>query len=245
MTRRVFISDLHLESVQDLRFLRFRECVEAESQWADEIFVLGDLFEMWIGDDDDDELASKACDALKEASANTLVYVMHGNRDFLAGDGFAERTGAQLIDDPYVTDDNVLLAHGDALCTDDQEYQRLRTLLRSTAWQAETLAKSLQERRAFGEEMREASRATNANKADNIMDVNAAAVSQLLSDTSATVMIHGHTHRPGVHRSATATRYVLGAWERCGWLVRQHAAEFALECFGLGYPYRSAVEAQR
>lgn len=245
MTRRVFISDLHVESVQDGRFVRFRECLETESLWADELFVLGDLFEMWIGDDDDTELAHQACDVLARASKHTRLHVMHGNRDFLEGDGFAARTGARLIDDPFLTDDKLLLTHGDALCTDDHEYQRLRTLLRSDAWRAETLAKSLEERRAFGQSMRDASRATNANKADNIMDVNATAVSATLDEAGASIMVHGHTHRPGVHRSGAATRYVLGAWERCGWLLRQDADTFALECFGVRSPYRSAVEAQR
>lgn len=244
MTRRVFISDLHLESVQDPRFLRFRECLETESEWADELYVLGDLFEMWIGDDDDTELACEACEVLAQASKNTLLRVMHGNRDFLEGDGFAARTGACLIDDPFLTDDKVLLAHGDALCTDDHEYQRLRTQLRSDAWRAETLDKPLAERRAFGQSMRDASRATNANKADNIMDVNAAAVSTALDEAGASIMVHGHTHRPGVHRTGTVTRYVLGAWERCGWLLRQDADTFTLECFGIRHPYRSTVKAK-
>ena len=235
--RRIYLSDLHLETVGDARFARFSECLERESAWADEIFILGDLFEMWIGDDDDSELAKEACGVLRRASGNARVLAMAGNRDFLWGAGFASRTGTTLIDDPFQTDDRLLLTHGDALCTDDAAYVELRATLRGAAWRDEMLARPLDERRRMGAEMRAASRADNANKADNIMDVTPAAVMGLLSDHGAQVLIHGHTHRAAIHRFDQARRYVLGNWDRCGWILRQQGDRFDLECFSLAVPY--------
>ncbi len=236
--RRIYLSDLHLEAVDDARFVRFRECLERECLWADEIFVLGDLFEMWVGDDDDSELAEQACGVLRRASRNTRVLAMAGNRDFLCGPGFASRTRAALVDDPFQTGDGLLLTHGDALCTGDADYAELRKTLRGAAWRKAMLAKPLDERRRIGSGMRTASRASNANKADNIMDVTPAAVTRLLSEHGARVLIHGHTHRAAIHRLAGATRYVLGNWERCGWILRQQGTRFDLECFSLALPYR-------
>ena len=237
-TRRVYLSDLHLGSAREARFARFSECLGNEAQWADEIFILGDLFEMWVGDDDDSELAERTCTSLSEAAAHARVLVMAGNRDFLCGPGFAARSGTELIQDPFLTDDGLVLAHGDALCTDDATYAELRRTVRSAAWQQEMLAKPLEERRRIGAEMRAASTASNANKADNIMDVTPSAVRRLLDDHSAAVLIHGHTHRPGIHRIQDRTRYVLGNWEGCGWLLRQKGRRFDLECFSLAIRYR-------
>lgn len=237
-TRRVYLADLHLQSAGEARFARFQECLGNEAQWADEIFILGDLFEMWVGDDDDAELAERTCASLREAAAHAPVMVMAGNRDFLCGPGFAARTGAQLINDPFLTDDGLLLAHGDTLCTDDAAYAQMRRTVRSAAWQQEMLAKSLQERRRIGAKLRAASTTSNANKADNITDVAASAVAHLLDDHAASVLIHGHTHRPGIHRLQGSTRYVLGNWERCGWVLRQQGRQFDLECFSLAVPYR-------
>ena len=236
--RRIFLSDLHLESPDGDRFARFQECLQSESTWADEVFILGDLFEAWIGDDDDSELAVAACAVLRDASAQARLRVMAGNRDFLCGSGFAERTGAVLIDDPFRTDDGLLLTHGDALCTGDAAYMEFRATVRSAAWRADMLGRSLEERRRIGAEMREASNAANANKADNIMDVTPAAVDRLLEERNSRTLIHGHTHRPAVHRDAGASRYVLGNWDRCGWILRQRDRQLDLECFSLAVPYR-------
>ena len=236
--KRVFLSDLHLAGVQGGAFARFGECLASEARWAEEIFILGDLFEAWIGDDDDSELAVRACSLLRGAAAAARVLLMPGNRDFLCGPGFESRTGATLIDDPYRTDDGLVLTHGDALCTADADYAEYRGTVRSTAWREEMLARPLEERRRIGAEMRAASRAANANKAGNIMDVTPAAVARLLEDQSARTIVHGHTHRPAMHRAPGGNRYVLGNWDRCGWVLRQRNQTFDLECFSLAVPYR-------
>ena len=237
--QRIFLSDLHLDDPQAAAFQRFAECLAIEAERVDEIYVLGDLVEMWIGDDDDGAAATALAELFTRTTAVCPVYLMHGNRDFLFGELFAQRTGVQLIDDPYLTTDGLLLSHGDALCTDDQEYQHMRALLRSDAWQADILSKSLQERKAFGQALREQSRTSNANKAANIMDVNPAATKTLMDaqQPAQHVLIHGHTHRPGVHQTPSFTRMVTGAWERCGWLCRQQDQQLRLECFSLARRY--------
>jgi UDP-2,3-diacylglucosamine hydrolase len=239
--RRIFISDLHLDDPQAPAFRRLIECLSKEAPGLDEIYILGDLVEMWIGDDDDSQTATCLRTTLAEAALHTKVYVMHGNRDFLFGETFAQQTGVHLIADPHRTSDGLLLSHGDALCTDDKAYQNMRLLLRSDAWQQDILSKSLAERKAFGEGLRSQSRNTNANKPSNIMDVNHNACRDLVAQHNAHTLIHGHTHRPGIHPRVTGhadfKRIVTGAWERCGWICRQHNETLALECFSLARRY--------
>ena len=237
--RRIYLSDLHLDSVGDVRFARFQECLRRESGWAQEIFVLGDLFEVWVGDDDDAELAERVCGILRDAAMRTQVRIMVGNRDFLFGERFAARTRSVLIDDPFTTADGLVLTHGDALCTADTDYAQFRATVRAPAWRASMLAKPLDERRRVASELRAASLASQANKPENILDITPDAARRLATDKGAMIVIHGHTHRPGVHRSTALTRYVLGDWARCGWLLRQQGSRFDLECFSLGVPYRS------
>ena len=235
MTHRVFISDLHLEDVDSPTFLRFKELMEFESSQVDEIYILGDLVEMWVGDDDDADIATALADVISRA--NCPVFLMHGNRDFLFGERFSKATGAVVLPDPYLTSDGLLLSHGDSLCTDDQKYQQMRTLFRSEAWQQDLLSKSLAERKALGQMLRSQSKEANANKATNIMDVNENALEALFAEHDALTFIHGHTHRPGIHPRNSAVRMVLGAWERCGWLIRQEGSEFKLQSFALNKPY--------
>lgn len=237
--RRIFLSDLHLDSIRDQRFARFAECLESEAPWAEEVFILGDLFEAWIGDDDDAALATRVCAMLERAARSAAVRVMAGNRDFLIGERFAERTDARLLSDPFRTADHLILAHGDALCTGDEAYQAMRKLFRSPAWQAEMLAKPLAERRAAANGLRTASRVSNAAKPMAIMDADPTAADRLFEDLGGHVLIHGHTHRPAIHRHANGRRYVLGDWDRCGWLLRQSGQRFRLECFALNLPYSS------
>ncbi len=237
MTKRIFISDLHLEDPNSAAFLRFSELLAEEATRVDELFILGDLVEMWIGDDDDAEVAGKLSNLLGETTKKCGVYLMHGNRDFLFGDRFASDTGVRIVNDPYLTDDGLLLTHGDAYCTDDEAYQTMRTMFRSAAWQSEILSKSLTERKALGQMLRSLSKGENANKPANIMDVNRQAINAILAEHDTHLLIHGHTHRPGTHRSESHSRYVLGAWERCGWLVRQCETQIELECFPLNRPY--------
>ena len=226
--KRLFASDLHLEDPDERRFRGFERLLERAD--ADEIYLLGDLCEVWIGDDDDGPLARRFVAALAAAARNADVYVMRGNRDFLFGERFAAEAGVSLLEDPVRLDDGLLLAHGDAFCVDDEEYQAARLVLRSAAWQADVLSRSLEERRALAAGMREESRRTNANKADNIMDVSPGEVARTMARYEAHTLIHGHTHRPGIHHEDWGTRYVLGAWERCGWFLREQDGRFALTC---------------
>ena len=232
--QRLFIADVHLEPSQPLRLAALAGLLRSRRSVVDEIYLLGDLCEMWIGDDDDNELALAVQRLLAATADHCALYFMHGNRDFLIGNRFAASTHCKLLDDPHRLADGTLLSHGDSLCTDDLPYQQLREVLRSTAWQAETLARPLAERRSMGLELRARSRADNANKAANIMDVNAEAVTRLLDTQCAQRLIHGHTHRPATHTDATGRqRWVLGAWEHCGWWLEQNATELQLRCASL------------
>lgn len=203
----------------------------------DAIYVLGDLFEVWVGDDDDGPVANRVRDAVAAAARHCRIFVMPGNRDFLFGERFAKDTGATLLPDPALAEvdgERLLLAHGDAYCTGDSEYQRVRTQLRSAAWRREALSKSLTERRALAAKMRAASVAANANKPDNIMDVTAQAVDEALAHAGVGTLIHGHTHRPAIHHlGGGRRRFVLGDWNRCAWKLTLRRGDAALTCFAL------------
>ncbi|MGE0622519.1 MAG: UDP-2,3-diacylglucosamine diphosphatase [Pseudomonadales bacterium] len=232
---RLFISDLHLEEPDSTRFRAFARLLARESERAETIYVLGDLTEVWVGDDDDGPMAKALADVLRQTTARCRVALMHGNRDFLIGPAFAAATGVTLIDDPFLLDDGTLLCHGDAFCIDDAAYQEVRKLFRSADWQQDILGQPLAARRELARNLREQSRASNANKAENIMDVAVREVDRVAGTDDVRRIIHGHTHRPGVHTHVWGKRYVLGAWERCGWLARQAApgSDPTLECFPL------------
>ena len=236
--QRIFLSDLHLDDPESRTFNGFAACLRAESKQVDEIYILGDLVEMWIGDDDDSPIALAVTKLLQSISKHCPIFLMHGNRDFLFAAEFATRTGVTLVSDPSTLDDCIVISHGDALCTDDNAYQEMRKVLRGEAWQNEILSKSLAERKLFGKGLRAESIANNANKSSAIMDVNADAVADLLKANTTTI-IHGHTHRPGIHQVAQtgAERIVLGDWGPCGWLCRQIDDNFSLECFNLAHRY--------
>lgn len=232
--RRLFVSDLHLWDTSDRAFRAFdRLMVDAAGRF-EEIYLLGDLCEVWIGDDDDGPMARAFVSVLARAGEQARVRVMRGNRDFLFGERLERETGARLVADPHLLTGGILLAHGDAFCTDDTAYQRARQVLRSREWQVDILSRSLAERRALAESMREQSRMTNANKPENIMDVSADEVARVMAEHRARVLIHGHTHRPGIHPAPWGRRYVLGAWERCGWRLEEDGGRFELICFPLG-----------
>lgn len=236
MTRRLYLSDLHLEDTDD-RYAAFDGLLQRTAAEVDEIYLLGDICEIWIGDDDDTPLVDALAASCVQAARHAALFFMPGNRDFLLGERFAERAHLTRLPDPFRLDDATLLSHGDGLCTDDHAYQQLRAVMRAPEWQAEMLTKPLAERRAFGQALRERSRTENANKAANIMDVNPQATHSLMAEQQATLLIHGHTHRPGMHSLAPdpsspmpqvpATRIVLGAWERCGWWLIQDTAQTA------------------
>jgi UDP-2,3-diacylglucosamine hydrolase len=214
---------------------------------CDEVYILGDLVEVWVGDDDDAPLADRLRMLLREASRHCDVYVMHGNRDFLLGSRFASATGCRLIDDPTLLacrGHRILLAHGDAYCTDDAPYQQMRTLFRSPTWQAGVLARALEDRRAMARALRQQSLEANANKAENIMDVTPSEIDAAVSQHDADVVVHGHTHRPAIHDHVVAgrrvRRYVLGDWSRCGWALRLDASGFNLLRFPVMRPETTA-----
>jgi UDP-2,3-diacylglucosamine hydrolase len=229
--RRLFLSDLHLADPEGPQFRTLRAVLETARGTVDELYILGDLCEVWVGDDDDGPLTRALVDLLRSASAHMHVAVMAGNRDFLFGAEFAAVTGARLIEDPLVLPGGILLAHGDAFCIDDAPYQAMRRVVRSAEWQRDILARPLAERRALARAMRAASSATNANKAENIMDVNAGAVARAVAERDCRLLVHGHTHRPGIHTADWGRRYVLGAWDHCAWLLHQdHTGRFDLAC---------------
>jgi UDP-2,3-diacylglucosamine hydrolase len=229
----LFLSDLHLEHPNSAGFVALRNLLHREARRCNAIYFLGDLTEVWVGDDDDGPLATALLELLKATTRHCAVHIMHGNRDFLFGSRFCEQTGATLISDPTLLDADTLLAHGDAFCIDDQDYQQLRNAIRGEQWQQQILARSLNDRRELARAMRQQSQQANANKAANIMDVNAAELERVMQTAERSVLIHGHTHRPGVHQHSWGIRYVLGAWENCGWLLRRSAAHCQLECFPL------------
>ena len=234
---RIFISDLHLDAIDSPAALRFAELLHIESQRADEIMILGDLVEMWIGDDDESELAQWLSKQLRQAAQQCKVSILHGNRDFLFGEDFAVLANVTLLDLTHLTEDGTLVCHGDHLCTDDKEYQVKRLEALDPTWQANILAMKLEDRQALGLAMRSQSKINNANKAANIMDVNTQAAQEFVSEMGSTLLVHGHTHRPGIHKESTYTRVVLGAWEQCGWLARQTDKQLSLECFTLAGRY--------
>ena len=234
---RVFISDLHLESEQDPKYRSFQQVLRDACENGEEVYILGDLVDVWIGDDDDSSFAKALISDLRSCAAQIPIHVMHGNRDFLYRDEFASLTDAILLADPYVLDrddlpERILLSHGDAYCTSDIAYMQMRNLFRSPAWQNQILGSTLDERRELARSLREQSKASNELKAENITDVVEAEIERDLLEHDCTTMIHGHTHRPGIHALRNGTkRVVLGDWDLCGWLLRQHASTFTLERF--------------
>lgn len=222
MSHTLFISDLHLcpsrPAVNEIFFRFLRETAPA----ADSLYILGDLFEYWIGDDDmENGLNAEVVNALRALSTRgTHVFFMHGNRDFLIGPAFADAAGLTLLPDPTLIElhgQRVLLMHGDTLCTDDIDYQRFRALVRDPAWQANFLARPLADRRTEVEEMRRRSEDSKLKKPTAIMDVSPRAVEETLRLFSyPPLLIHGHTHRPGRHvvivDGHSCTRRVLADW---------------------------------
>jgi UDP-2,3-diacylglucosamine hydrolase len=237
----LFISDLHLDPERPAITELFLELLNSRARSADAIYILGDLFEAWIGDDDHSPMNQAVCKGLNNcASAGTPVHVMHGNRDFLLGEEFAEACSCTLLDDPALIDlygTPTLLMHGDLLCTDDTEYMSFRRMVRDPQWQAELLSKSLQERQIIASGMRNQSREQTGGKPESIMDVNDDAVREMMSTYNVQRLIHGHTHRPAVHdlllADKPAQRIVLGDWYEQGSLLECTTSGCRLEALEL------------
>ncbi|MGH8369747.1 MAG: UDP-2,3-diacylglucosamine diphosphatase [Gammaproteobacteria bacterium] len=233
----LFISDLHLDPVRPQITDAFLQFLTDEARRAESLYILGDFFEVWIGDDDPDPHHARVMTGLRELSdAGVPVYFMHGNRDFLIGEGFAKLTGCRILPDPTLIElqgTPTLLMHGDTLCTDDTEYQRFRSMVRDPAWQQTFLSKPLEERRAFAAKARSESQSQTRQKAESIMDVNQQAVEKIMLQHDVTRLIHGHTHRPAIHHftsgSKPSTRIVLGDWYEQKSLLRVDAEHVLLE----------------
>jgi UDP-2,3-diacylglucosamine hydrolase len=233
---RLFVSDVHLDAEAPQAIEQFLAFLGAEGARAEALYILGDLFEAWVGDDDRDPEKERVCAGLRSlAERGVACFALHGNRDFLLGPGFSERSGCRLLPDPVVAEfegERVLLTHGDALCTDDHSYQELRSMVRQRTWQQRFLALPLAHRELLADEVRAGSRRHMARTVPYIMDVNQSAVAAALRAAHARRVIHGHTHRPGVHDfqldGAAAQRIVLGAWYEEGSYLRYERGGYEL-----------------
>jgi UDP-2,3-diacylglucosamine hydrolase len=220
----LFISDLHLHPSRPAILACFLRFLEQQRGLAEAIYILGDLFEAWIGDDDPEPVYASVRTGLRQCvAAGTPVFVMRGNRDFLMGERFGRETGCTLIEEPTRIElygVPTLLMHGDSLCTDDRDYQATRRRLRDPHWQGSVLALPLAERQELARPARELSMLSNQGKDEHIMDVNQDEVLRIIREQGVDLLIHGHTHRPAVHRlqvdDREATRIDLGDWYTAG-----------------------------
>jgi UDP-2,3-diacylglucosamine hydrolase len=233
---RLFVSDVHLDAGAPEATAQFLEFLATEAADAEALYILGDLFEAWVGDDDRATDNERVCRALRELNASGVAcFALHGNRDFLLGTGFCERSGCRLLGDPVVAqldEERVLLTHGDALCTDDLAYQELRSIVRQERWQRRFLALPRATRELLANEVRAGSRRHISRTIPYIMDVNAQAVTAAFRAADVRRMIHGHTHRPGLHDleidGEHAQRIVLGAWYEQGSYLKVEGGRYAL-----------------
>jgi len=221
----LFISDLHLEESRPDITEAFLGFLDGTASGVDQLYILGDFFEAWIGDDERTPLQEQIAAALRKLrDSGTDIFLMHGNRDFLIGEDFCERAGATLLDDPTVIDLHgipTLLMHGDSLCTADVEYQKFRANMRNPQWQQMILQRPLEDRQQMARQLREISMAKNQGKEEFIMDVTPEEVIKDMEAHGVQHMIHGHTHRPAVHElianGLPAKRIVLGDWDKNVW----------------------------
>jgi UDP-2,3-diacylglucosamine hydrolase len=224
----LFISDLHIDTSRPAITEQFLEFLNGEARSADALYVLGDLFESWVGDDAADAGQIDAIAGLKSLTEGGVpCFVMHGNRDFLLGRQFCAMSGARLLPDPLIVTlygEPVLVTHGDALCTDDRAYQRLRATVRDAEWQKQFLALPVAARRALAGAARVGSQTHTATLEYAITDVNPASVTAALREAGTATLLHGHTHRPAIHPFEVdrrpCTRIVLGDWYNQGSLLR-------------------------
>ena len=236
----LFVSDLHLDDSRPGITGQFERFLTGPAFHAAAVYILGDLFEYWVGDDSlEMPLAERVSVAIEDAAVRCPVYFMHGNRDFLVAERFAEATGVRLLEDPTVLDvqgRRTVLMHGDTLCTDDHAYQAFRKLVRDPTWQSSALARPIDERLAIAQDMRVKSEGAKHGKPMAIMDVSPGAVEAIFRATGASLMIHGHTHRPARHEltvdGVRRERWVLGDWyERGSYL---EVTEGAIRSVALG-----------
>ncbi len=233
----LFVSDLHLDPARPAITALFLDFLARQAGRADACYILGDLFEAWVGDDDDAELGRAVAGALRAlADSGVPIHFLHGNRDFLIGERFAAAAGVRLLPESEAINlygEPVLLLHGDTLCTDDADYQAFRAQVRDPAWQARLLELPLAQRRALAGQLRETSQQATQLKETAITDVNLEAVDGALRARGIRRMIHGHTHRPAIHEwmldGQPARRAVLGDWYDRGSVLRCDVTGWRLE----------------
>jgi UDP-2,3-diacylglucosamine hydrolase len=232
----LFISDLHLDAGHPEISRQFLAFLSGPAAQAEALYILGDLFEVWIGDDDPEPAKRRIVEGLGTLTARGVpCYVMHGNRDFLLGERFCRETGCHLLEDPTIIElhgKRVLTMHGDALCTDDHSYQSLRAMVRDPGWQRMFLALSPEQRQVLADEARAGSKAHIEQAMSSIMDVNPGAVQAAMRGAGVNLLLHGHTHRPNVHRfeldGEPVARIVLGDWHEQGSVLIWDDAGFEL-----------------
>lgn len=221
---RLFVSDVHLDTASPEPVEQFLAFLRTQAARTQALYILGDLFETWIGDDDPDPAKERVQAGLRALThGGVACFILHGNRDFLIGRDFCTATGCRLLTDPIVTEldgERVLITHGDALCTDDHPYQELRTIVRNAQWQRTFLQLPLADREKLANSARAGSKQHTSSTAYRIMDVNADAVTAAFRVAGVRRIIHGHTHRPAVHELSIegepAQRIVLGSWYESG-----------------------------
>ena len=218
----LFLSDLHLHASRPQIIELFLRFLKTEAATASAVYILGDLFEFWVGDDSD--TYPEVISALRSATQNgTTIYFMRGNRDFLVGKQFAQETGCSILKEPatlQIENQTILLMHGDTLCTDDTEYQSFRRKVRSNKWQANVMSMALPERMDYFQSLREESQKSTRQIPSHIMDVNQQTVEEQMIKANTKLLIHGHTHRQAIHQftlnNEPAVRIVLGDWYENG-----------------------------
>lgn len=234
----LFISDLHLQAAHPRTAAAFLDFLSLHAAAARSLYLLGDIFEYWAGDDDLDEPFNRhIVNAIRAfGDAGAAVFWIAGNRDFLAGAGLAHAAGMTMLDEPHVAvigGQRIMLVHGDAQCTDDLKYMEFRAMVRQPAWQAQFLALPLEQRKNIIAGLRSASREQQGDKSYEIMDVAPHAIAQVFASTATDTMIHGHTHRPALHIANGTRRFVLPDWEldaepvRGGWITVDDAGVIA------------------
>jgi UDP-2,3-diacylglucosamine hydrolase len=237
----LFISDLHLGHHSPELVRGFFHFLNNQAANADQLYILGDFFDAWLGDDDDDALVAEIKGHLHDYAQNHQVFFLHGNRDFLLGEQFARDTCITLLPESHLIELNgkkALLMHGDTLCTQDTEYLKFRAMVRNPAWQQQVLSLPLPQRRQMAADLRNKSQSMNAMKAEDIMDVTPAEVERVMDSAGVDLLIHGHTHRPTHHsltvNNAPAERWVLGDWSStAGWYLAAEHGELNLTKFDL------------
>jgi UDP-2,3-diacylglucosamine hydrolase len=235
----LLISDLHLEEQRPDITRAFLALLDGRARAAESLYILGDFFEAWIGDDAMSPFQLSICKALRALSdSGTQIFLMHGNRDFMIGQAFCKAAGCTLLKDPSVVQLNgepVLLMHGDSLCTRDEAYMRMRRYLRNplTLWVLRHLP--LGTRHKLARKLRNESRAQTRMKANDIVDVTAEEIPRIMAQYGVRTLIHGHTHRPAIHKllvgNDAAKRIVLGDWDRQGWALQVDEQGFQLAAF--------------